>query len=69
MTKTRYEVILVGGTRIISDRLRCRLGVTESNTEWVAALTAGDTVTVRGYIRGEWFVNVIDLEDCLPVAP
>ena len=30
---------------------------------------AGDTVTVRGYIRGEWFVNVIDLEDCLPIAP
>lgn len=67
--KTRYEVILIDDTRIISDRLRCRLRATSSNTNWVAELIAGDTVTVRGYIRGEWFVNVIDLEDCLPIAP
>lgn len=49
--------------------LDCEIPVNDTNTTWVSSLSEGDTVTVRGYIRDEMMLGILDLEECTPVIP
>ena len=65
----RYQVPLVSDELFSVLSLHCEIPVDDATTAWVAALADGDTVTVRGYIRDNMTMGILDLEECEPIAP
>ena len=65
----RYQIPLRSDDLFSLLSLDCEIPVDDATTAWVAALAEGDTVTVRGYIRDNMELGILDLEECEPVAP
>lgn len=65
----RYLISLIPDELFAMVSLHCEIPVADTTTAWVAALADGDTVTVRGYIRDNMVLGILDLEECEPIAP
>ena len=68
-SEKRYRIRLVPDKRISLETLHCELPIYYKTTAWVTALAGGDTVTVRGYIRDNMELGILELEKCVPIAP
>lgn len=67
--KKRYSIPIRSDESFAMVSLDCEMPVNEDITAWVSSLVEGSTVTVRGYIRDDMTMGILDLDECTPIRP
>ena len=66
-TEDRYLIPVQSSDTLVFTSLSCEIEVDSDYEAWVLALSQGDAITVRGYIRDNMEFGIIELEECAPV--
>ena len=67
--KKRYAIPIRSDESFAMVSLDCEMPVNDETTAWVSALVEGSTVTVRGYIRDDMTLGILNLDECTPIRP